>query len=87
MPIQRYRSVADMPPPWREPDDPDTLNVVAKLMDFYRSVRGSRATPAPRVQRFRSIEEMNAARRHPDDMDRVRESVKRRRGDGAGQDG
>lgn len=62
MTIQRYRSVADMPPPWREPDDPQNLRVVAQMMELYQRLRGPQPVPEPRVRRFRSVQEMEAAR-------------------------
>lgn len=62
MTIQRYRSVADMPPPWREPDDPQNLQVVAQMMELYQRLRGPRPAPRPRVRKFRSVQEMETAR-------------------------
>ncbi len=32
MPVTRYRSVEDMPPPWREPNDPGNLRRVAQML-------------------------------------------------------
>jgi hypothetical protein len=62
--LTRYRSIAEMPPPWREPSDPANLRTVARMLAFYRSL--TRATPQrPGVQRFRTIEEANAARGDP----------------------
>lgn len=64
MSVTRYRSVEEMPRPWREPDDPGNLRIVAQMLTFYRSlVRGS-----PRrvgVQRFRTLREANASRDDP----------------------
>jgi len=61
VPVTRYRSVDEMPPPWREQDDPANLRCVARMLAFYRSLTAS----APRrggVRRFRTLEEANAAR-------------------------
>jgi hypothetical protein len=64
MPVFRYRSVNDMPPPWRESDDPANLRAVAEMLRFYRrfSAHGS---AAPGVRRLRSIEELNEERGDP----------------------
>ncbi len=35
MSVTRYRSIEEMPPPWREPDDPANLRAVALMMTFY----------------------------------------------------
>lgn len=61
MTIQRHRSVADMPLPWREPDDPQNLRVVAQMMELYQKLRGPRPAPEPRVRKFRNVQEMEAA--------------------------
>jgi len=64
MSVTRYRSVREMPRPWRDPHDPGNLRLVAQMMAFYRSlVRG-----VPRragVQRFRTLQEANASRNDP----------------------
>lgn len=61
MPVRRYRSVEEMPPPWRPPDDPGNLRAVAAMLALYRLL----APPFPRgVRRFRSVEEADAAE-HP----------------------
>ena len=63
MPVFRYRSIAEMPPPWREADDPGNLRAVAEMMALYRRLRGVRWSPVPGVRRFRSAEEADAAMR------------------------
>ena len=59
MSVQKYRSVADMPPPWTAPDDPDNLRRVAQMLALYYRLK---ARPTPGVRRFRTIEEANADR-------------------------
>ncbi len=64
MSVTRYRSVEEMPRPWRAPNDPANLRRVAQMLAIFRSmVRGE-----PRrmgVQRFRTLEEANASRNDP----------------------
>jgi len=54
MGVQRFRSVEEMPPPWRPADDPGNLRAVAGMMALYRLLVPA---PPPGVRRFRSIEE------------------------------
>ena len=64
MTVTRYRSIEEMPRPWRNTDDPGNLRVVAQMLAFYRSLVRS----APRragVQRFRTLAEANASRNDP----------------------
>ncbi|MEP0775445.1 MAG: hypothetical protein HRF46_13930 [Acidobacteriota bacterium] len=62
MPVERYRSVEEMPPPWRPPDDAGNLRAVAAMLALYRLL----GPPFPRgVRRFRSLEEANAAAEPP----------------------
>jgi len=64
MSITRYRSIEEMPRPWREVDDRGNLRVVAQMLAFYRALVRS----APRqagVQRFRTLQEANASRNNP----------------------
>jgi hypothetical protein len=62
--VTRYRSIDEMPPPWREPNDPENLRAVARMLAFYRGL--TRGAPRrPGVQRFRTLEEANAARDDP----------------------
>ncbi len=56
VPVKKYRSVEEMPPVWRDPDDPANLRQVAMMMSFYLSVA---TRPSPGVRRYRSIEEAN----------------------------
>lgn len=61
MPVQRYRDVADMPPPSRgDPKDPATY---ARIRELWHASM-SRMPPlfAPGVYRYRSVEEADAAR-------------------------
>jgi hypothetical protein len=62
MSVTRYRSVEEMPPPWRDPSDPGNLRAVALMLALHRRFLGVVATPDRRVQRFRSVEEANMAR-------------------------
>ena len=64
MSVTRYRSVEEMPRPWRDPQDPGNLRLVARMLAFYRDLFRN----APRrqgVQRFRTLEEANASRNDP----------------------
>ncbi len=64
MPVTRYRSIDEMPRPWRRPDDPGNLRLVAQMMAFYRTL----VREAPRetgVRRFRSLQDAGAARNDP----------------------
>ena len=63
MPVHRYRSVEEMPPPWRPADDPGNLRVVAEMMALYR--RFDRSERRPGVRRFPTLEEANADRGDP----------------------
>lgn len=64
MPVTRYRSIEEMPRPWRDPDDPENLRVVAQMLALYKSF--ARAEPGrPGVQRFRTIQEADASRNDP----------------------
>ena len=60
MPIERYRDVADMPPPPRgDPNDPATFARVRALWHF--ALRLPRLF-APGLHRYRSIEDSQRAR-------------------------
>lgn len=64
MPVRRYRSVEEMPAPWREAGDPGNLRAVAVMLALYRRLhQGAPATPG--VRRFRTIQEANADRDDP----------------------
>ena len=63
MPVYRYRSVEEIPPPWRDPGDPRNLHVVAEMLAFYR--RAASETPRPGVRRYRSVAAANAERADP----------------------
>ena len=64
MPVFRYRSVSDMPPPWRDANDSGNLRAVAEMLRFYRRVSIS-ASEKPGVRRGRDMEEVNAERGDP----------------------
>lgn len=64
MPVFRYRSVEEMPPPWRDPADSGNLRAVSEMLRFYR--RNSASPDVPRgVHRFRTIEALDAHRGDP----------------------
>ncbi len=64
MPVTRYRSVEQMPRPWRDPRDPGNLRLVARMLALYRSM--ARGTPRRSgVRRFRTLEEANSSRNDP----------------------
>ena len=65
MSVQRFRSIEEMPKPWREPDDPNNLRLVAEMMAFYHRLRQEAVPRAPFVRRFRTLEELNADRGDP----------------------
>ena len=64
MSVTRYRSIDEMPRPWREADDPGNLRVVAQMLAFYRGLLGTTPRRAG-VQRFRTMDEANASRENP----------------------
>ena len=62
MPVDKFRSIEEMPPLWRDRDDPGNLQQVAMMMAFHRRLA---PPPRPGVRRFRSLEEANADRGDP----------------------
>ncbi len=70
MPVTRYRSVEEMPPPWRDADDPGNLRNVAMMMAFFFRLNPDPDRPRG-VRRFRTIEEANEDRGDPYRMERV----------------
>ncbi len=64
MSVTRYRSIEDMPRPWRRADDPENLRVVAQMLAFYRSLPGRRPWKAG-VKRFRTLQEAKSSRNDP----------------------
>lgn len=62
MPVTKFRSIEDMRPMWRDPDDPENLRDVAMMMTLHLRVS---APPEPGVRRFRSLEEANEDRGDP----------------------
>ena len=65
MPVYRYRSIGEMPPPWKKADSPDNLREVAMMMAFYRRLHPREPTSRGSVQRFKSVAEAKNARRDP----------------------
>ncbi|NJL26904.1 MAG: hypothetical protein HC897_02980 [Thermoanaerobaculia bacterium] len=65
MPIQRFRSIEDMPKPWRSPDDPGNLRAVAEMMALFRRLLPREALPTPGIRKFRTLREMNLDRKDP----------------------
>ena len=55
MPVTRYRSIEEMPRPWRDANSPENLRLVARMLAFYRSLARGRRRAG--VQRFRSLQE------------------------------
>jgi hypothetical protein len=61
MPVQKFRSIADMPdPPRRLPGDPALYRAIASAWAFGRRANPRRFPPG--VHKYRSIEEMTLAR-------------------------
>lgn len=58
MPVFKYRTVEDMPAPWRTPGDPGLYRAIERAWDFGQ--RWIRPRFPPGVHKRRSIEEMNA---------------------------
>lgn len=65
MPVYRFRSIEEMPPPWRDADDPSNLQRVAQMMGIHRRLTGGRVNDARPVQRFRTHDEASAMRSDP----------------------
>jgi len=64
MAVFRYRSVDEMPPPWRDTADPGNLRTVCEVLRSYRLLAAVANQP-PGVHRYRSIEALNADRGDP----------------------
>lgn len=63
MPVEKFRSVAEMPAPSRRhPGDPALYRVIASLWETSRRLRPPRQFPAG-VYRHRSIDSMNEQRK------------------------
>jgi hypothetical protein len=62
MPVEKFRSITEMPPMWRDQDDPENLRRVAMMMALHQ-----RLSPPPKsgVRRFRNLDEANAERGDP----------------------
>lgn len=65
MPVYRFRSIEDMPPPWRNSGDPGNLRAVGEMLALYRRLSGADSRLEPGVTRFASVEEMKARREDP----------------------
>jgi hypothetical protein len=62
MPIQKFRSIADVPaPPRRLPGDPALYRAIASVWEMGRRLRPARRFPAG-VHLHRSVEAMNRQR-------------------------
>ena len=61
MTVRRYRSVEDMPRPWRSADDPGNLRAVAEMLALHRRLIPA-GQPKPGVRRYRSAQEAEADR-------------------------
>ncbi len=57
MPVRKYRSVADVPPPWREAGDPDLARAIERVWDFGQRWIQPRFPPG--LYKCRTMEEMN----------------------------
>lgn len=64
MPVTRYRSIEEMPRPWRDARSPENLRLVARMLAFHRILAGG-APRRPGVQRLESLQEANAGRDDP----------------------
>jgi hypothetical protein len=64
MPVFRYRSVEEMPLPWRRADDAGSLRAVSEMLYLYRRFSGG-GTAQPGVRRLRSVEELDEERNDP----------------------
>lgn len=64
MSVTRYRSVEEMPRPWRDPRDPGNLRLVARMLALHRSLTRTIQRKAG-VQRFRSLDDANTSREDP----------------------
>ena len=64
MSVTRYRSVSEMPRPWRETDDPENLRLVSQMLVLYRSLVQSESRHRG-VQRFRTPQEASSGRNDP----------------------
>jgi len=65
MPVQRYRSVEEMPAPWKDADAPGNLRAAAAMLQLYRQFRPREAASRGSVRRFRSVQEANLDRSDP----------------------
>ncbi len=71
MPVYRFRSIEEMPPPWRDSDDPGNLRAVGEMLALYRRLQGPRGHRQRGVTRFASIEQMKADPEDPHRGERV----------------
>ena len=81
MPVQKFRSVADMPdPPRRLPGDPALYRAIAGIWEFGRRANPRRFPPG--VRKFRSVEDMSRAQEQSQ-AEHI-EALRERRGKGPG---
>ena len=64
MSVTRYRSIEEMPPPWRDPDDPVNLRAVALMMAFYFRLHPE-SDRRSGTRHFKTVKELNSDRRDP----------------------
>lgn len=79
MPVYRFRSIEEMPPPWRESGDPGNLRAVAEMLALHRRL-SAEPRRAPGVTRFRGIEDLKAAKEPLRPSDRVGPEIDEERG-------
>ena len=73
MPVEKFRSIEEMSPLWRDRDDPANLSRVAMMMTLHQRLT---PPPEPGVRRFPSLDEANAERGDPlRQAERVSEEV------------
>jgi hypothetical protein len=75
--VYRFRSIDEMPPPWREPDDPGNLRAVAQMMALNRRLREPTHRRTPGVTRYASVQEMKASRQDPYHRENPRDTSSR----------
>ena len=65
MGVKRYRSIEDVPPAWREKDDPENLRLIAQALELYHRWKPISESKRSTVERFRSIEDLKSGRDDP----------------------
>lgn len=84
MPVYRFRSIEEMPPPWRESGDPGNLRAVAEMLALHRRL-SAEPRRAPGVTRFRGIEDLKASKEPIQRSDREGSRPPRRPGTAQGE--